>query len=231
MLQAVADAVSSPLIIASSGQYVEAANDLAVQLLRPDTALADGGASRLLRMPLAELLEVVGGQMQAGCIADCITRLPSGATVPVKCDFRRCDLPGHPDLLFVNLWPGVTEPDAFDDEEELEDRHYEGVEEEAVALNHVRIQSLKILLVEDDRFSASVITELCRSCDFSVEARPAGRRSRPGRGRQPPPQAQAARACGAEHAPSLSTAGGEWRQGVPAAAAREHAAQPAERAV
>ena len=44
----------------------------------------------------------------------------------------------------------MTEPDAFDDEEELEDRHYEEVEEEAVALNQVRIQSLKILLVEDE---------------------------------------------------------------------------------
>ena len=175
LLQVVADAVSSPLIIVGSA-FVEAANDLAVQLLRPDSNGhlerddSKGLWSSLLRMPLAELLEVVGGQLEAGCIADCTTCLPSGATVAVKCDCRRCDLPDHPNLLFVNLWPGVTEPDAFEDEDEDERESLE-VEEEAVALNQVKIQSLKILLVEDDAFSASVISELCRSCDFGVTAR------------------------------------------------------------
>ena len=38
-------------------------------------------------------------------------------------------------------------------------------------LNQVKIQKLKILLVEDDAFSASVISELCRSCDFRVTVR------------------------------------------------------------
>ena len=177
LLQVVADAVSSPLIIVGNagGAFVEAANDLAVQLLRPDTnGHLERDASKglwcsLLRMPLSELLEVVGGQLEAGCIADCTTCLPSGATIAVKCDSRRCDLPDHPNLLFVNLWPGVTEPDAFEDEDERESLE---VEEEAVALNQVRIQSLNILLVEDDAFSASVISELCRSCDFGVTARP-----------------------------------------------------------
>jgi hypothetical protein len=154
---------------------VEAANDLAVQLLRPDSNghlerdNAKGLWSSLLRMPLAELLEVVGGQLEAGCIADCTTCLPSGATVAVKCDCRRCDLPDHPNLLFVNLMPGISEPDAFEDEDERESLEVE--EEEAVALNQVKIQSLKILLVEDDAFSVSVISELCRSCDFRVTAR------------------------------------------------------------
>ena len=38
-------------------------------------------------------------------------------------------------------------------------------------LNQVKIQKLNILLVEDDAFSASVISELCRSCDFRVTVR------------------------------------------------------------
>lgn len=183
LLQVIADAVSSPLIIVGStgaggtsveagGAFVEAANDLAVQLLRPDSNGhlerddSKGLRSSLLRMPLAELLEVVGGQLQAGCIADCTTCLPSGATVAVKCDCRRCDLPEHSNLLFVNLMPGISEPDAFEDEDEQQVE-----EEEAVVLNQVKIQKLNILLVEDDAFSASVISELCRSCDFRVTVR------------------------------------------------------------
>lgn len=232
----VADAVSSPLIIVGNagvgGAFVEAANDLAVQLLRPDSNGhlerddSKGLWSSLLRMPLAELLQVVGGQLEAGCIADCTTCLPSGATVAVKCDCRRCDLPDHPNLLFVNLMPGISEPDAFEDEDERESLEVE--EEEAVALNQVKIQSLKILLVEDDAFSASVISELCRSCDFRVTARltpPPGPTPGPPLALtpQPPPASPASltRLCAA-------TVGGR-RRGQPAAAARErrHAAERA----
>ena len=151
LLQVIADAVSSPLIIVGNtgaggtsvqagGAFVEAANDLAVQLLRPDSNghlerdFSKGLRSSLLRMPLAELLEVVGGQLEAGCIADCTTCLPSGATVAVKCDCRRCDLPEHPNLLFVNLMPGISEPDAFEDEDEQQ------VEQEEAARVRVRVR-------------------------------------------------------------------------------------------
>ena len=140
-LQALVSAVSSPLLVASIGDggAVQAANELALQLLRPDTAAARADMLGVVGVPLLELLEVVNGDLQPECIADCTVRLPSGGLVAVKCDCRRCPLPGHGDLLFINLWPGVTEPQ--------EDEEPDGpeLEEEAVALNQVKIQSLNIL--------------------------------------------------------------------------------------
>ena len=60
-----------------------------------------------------------------------------------------------------------------DDEMEQEALNQVRVQEmEQEALNQVRTQSLRILLVEDDAFSASVITEWCLDCNFSVDACP-----------------------------------------------------------
>ena len=39
----------------------------------------------------------------------------------------------------------------------------------AKALAEVQLESLRILVVEDDLFSAEAVAELCRQCDFAVE--------------------------------------------------------------
>tara|TARA_B110001452_G_scaffold263485_1_gene264987 strand:- start:12 stop:3008 length:2997 start_codon:yes stop_codon:yes gene_type:complete len=165
-LQSLVDAVSSPLLIVSTtGEgaiIVEAANDLALRLLRPDTAFPDLDRGSLAHTDLSELLHEASGELQLGCITDCTVRLPSGTTVAVKCDCRKCEILGHA-LMFVNLWPGVSEPDEDEEQDRLEEE-----EEEARMLQQVKIRSLNILLVEDDTFSVKVILELCKKCDFSV---------------------------------------------------------------
>lgn len=172
MLQLLVDAVSSPLLIVSTSAegaiIVEAANDLALKLLRPDTAFPDLDRGSLAHTDLSGLLHVASGELQLGCITDCMVRLPSGTTVAVNCDCRKCELLGHA-LMFVNLWPSVSEPDEDDEQDRLEEE-----EEEARMLQQVKIRSLNILLVEDDAFSVKVILELCKRCDFGVTVAESG---------------------------------------------------------
>ena len=147
--------------------------------------LADsmGSAQALLRMSLDELRGKGVGevfhtdrtgwqqamQSPAGGTVECAVDVePVMATRLHRSALRlRVDCRPWRKHLMLTLSTPAAAPDGAEPEDDENGRHAAEVER-GVALQQVTLERLSILLVEDDTFSARVITELCGQCEYDV---------------------------------------------------------------
>ena len=170
-LQELADSMGSPLVIAAAPPAV------------PRVVAANGLAQALLRMSLDELRGKGVGevfhtdrtgwqqamQSPAGGTVECAVDVePVMATRLHRSALRlRVDCRPWRKHLMLTLSTPAAAPDGAEPEDDENGRHAAEVER-GVALQQVTLERLSILLVEDDTFSARVITELCGQCEYDV---------------------------------------------------------------
>ena len=163
--------MGSPLVIAAAPPAV------------PRVVAANGLAQALLRMSLDELRGKGVGevfhtdrtgwqqamQSPAGGTVECAVDVePVMATRLHRSALRlRVDCRPWRKHLMLTLSTPAAAPDGAEPEDDENGRHAAEVER-GVALQQVTLERLSILLVEDDTFSARVITELCGQCEYDV---------------------------------------------------------------